>query len=162
MNFVQNYLQIQKIRKRHQKLKNYRFRAFYQSDCKINFRPTYREMLSIILKEKIISRENSVFDHRNSEKTIYQIKIRIPLLRYNFSTQLSITFMLFQHGLAWLKKQPNYDPNLDRRPIARRLGPGLVHLLSEQEIQDDLRIIKTNSRKRSSTQTSLPNKVNSK
>jgi len=63
-----------------------------------------------------------------------------------------------QHGLAWLKKQPNYDPNLDRRPIARRLGPGLVHLLSEQEIQDDLRIIKTNSRKRSSTQTSLPNK----
>jgi len=67
-----------------------------------------------------------------------------------------------QHGLAWLKKQPNYDPNLDRRPIARRLGPGLVHLLSEQEIQDDLRIIKTNSRKRSSTQTSLPNKVNSK
>jgi len=67
-----------------------------------------------------------------------------------------------QHGLAWLKKQPNYDPNLDRRPIARRLGPGLVHLLSEQEIQDDLKIIKTNSRKRSSTQTSLPNKVNSK
>ena len=90
----------------------------------------------------------------------YNICSIFSMLQYlNRSQSLTLKF---QHGLAWLKKQPNYDPNLDRRPIARRLGPGLVHLLSEQEIQDDLRIIKTNSRKRSSTQTSLPNKVNSK
>merc|ERR1711953_1410822 len=40
----------------------------------------------------------------------------------------------------------------------KRLGPALVQSLTEQEINDDLKIIKASSRKRSSTQNILPNK----
>jgi len=52
--------------------------------------------------------------------------------------------------LPWLKRQIPTNPSLID-PVRRklpRLGPGLVHLLSEQEIQDDLRTIKAHTRKR--------------
>merc|ERR1712106_188626 len=52
--------------------------------------------------------------------------------------------------LPWLKRQLPANPSLID-PVRRklpRLGPGLVHLLSEQEIQDDLRTIKSHTRKR--------------
>lgn len=63
-------------------------------------------------------------------------------------------------GLPWLKKQPR--TNLSEKPFdkRKRLGPGLNILLSESEINDDLKLIKNASRKRSSSQlASLPSKV---
>ena len=98
------------------------------------------------------SKEERNDDHGSSSG----VSCRVGKREYN-----RLLKSLVQHGaLPWLKKQPR--TNLSEKPFdkRKRLGPGLNILLSESEINDDLKLIKNASRKRSSSQlASLPSKV---
>lgn len=74
----------------------------------------------------------------------------LPMPVMNFENLFDILIWNLKSVLPWLKRQLPTNPSLID-PVRRklpRLGPGLVHLLSEQEIQDDLRTIKAHTRKR--------------